>query len=172
MHRLLRRSRCCCSTAGFISHLLCERVLLSLRSVSCCTFHSTISRLLSLSWECAISSSASFSRHRALALIAADRASCSLISAISCMRSTIDMTCLLMSYELWWLVLEYLECWSLSVTLCLLLVSCGGRAVDRLLWGQSSSRLGSLHEIRGVVWCGLATTLSLDGVQVRPLPFF
>jgi hypothetical protein len=56
--------------------------------------------LLSLSWERAASSSASRSHCRASALIAADRASCSLISAISCVRASADNIRLVMSYEL------------------------------------------------------------------------
>jgi hypothetical protein len=73
MHRLPRHSRCCCSAVGSASHSLCRHAILSLCSVSRCMFRSVISRLLSLSWECAVSSSASFSCHCASALIAADQ---------------------------------------------------------------------------------------------------
>jgi hypothetical protein len=79
---------------------VCERALLSFCSVSHCTFHSAILRLSSLRWECAVSSSASFSRCRGSALMAADRASCSFIAAISCVIFIVDITCLPRSYEL------------------------------------------------------------------------
>jgi hypothetical protein len=169
---LSHHSRCCFSTAGSASCSLCERVLLSLRSVSRCTFHSVISRLLSPSWEWAVSSSASFSHRCASALMLADQVSFSFISAISCVRSTVDITCLLVSYELQCLVLKYSECWSLSPMLGLLFIPHRGQAVDQLLRGRLSSGLGSLHETRDVVRCGLAIMLSSDGVRARPLPWF
>jgi hypothetical protein len=84
------RSLRCFSTAGSASRSLCEHVLLSLRSVLRCMFHSAISRLFSLRWEHTVSSLDSLSCCRASAPMMADWASCSFILAISCVRSTVD----------------------------------------------------------------------------------